>query len=253
LDHAGEYLFEQELIIIRLHLGSIANSRRDGDRAKQLGQRGLKAVARYSHSHYAWAMIVSQKQGFVWIHNPKVAGTSFRATIQRYHDWPTEFASVIFNERLGKKVDISHLRMWELPVGFPDLWALLPSLTTAVFVRDPLRRFISSCFQHYRQWDYGMDILNVPRTRQQIAIRSVMDRLTPELLRFDARYVHFTPQREFIFLDGERIIRHVIPLSDIASAYETLGIPQSESPRVVRGDCHARNRRFCPPVLRGRL
>jgi hypothetical protein len=168
-------------------------------------------------------MIVCRALGFAWFHNPKAAGTTFRRAIGRYHDWPTRFWDYAF---LGdRKVDLAHLRTWELAEIAPALWELLPQMRTVIFVRDPLRRFISACFEHHRVFA-GRQFLTWGRDKQQVAIRCIADRLTPATIRSDYRYVHFTPQREFIYLDDRLIVQHVVPVSDIAAGFDALRVPR---------------------------
>ena len=107
----------------------------------------------------------------------------------------------------------------------PELWELLPQIRTAIFVRDPLRRFISACFEHQRVFA-GKDLPTWRRDKQQVAIRSIVDRLTPATIGSDFRYVHFTPQRDFVYLDDRRIVQHVVGISDIAAGFDALGVPR---------------------------
>jgi hypothetical protein len=168
-------------------------------------------------------MIVCRAWGFAWFHNPKAAGTTFRHAIRRYHDWPTTFWG--YGSHGDRTVDLAHLRTWELAEIAPALCQLLPQMRTVIFVRDPLRRFISACFQHQLVF-VGRDFLSWGRDKQHVAIRCIADHLTPATIRSDYRYVHFAPQREFIYLDDRRIVQHIVCVSDIAAGFDALRVPR---------------------------
>jgi hypothetical protein len=168
-------------------------------------------------------MIVCRAWGFAWFHNPKAAGTTFRHAIGHYHDWPTSFWG--YASHGDRTVDLAHLRTWELAEIAPALWQLLPQMRTVIFVREPLRRFISACFQHQLVF-VGRDFLSWGRDKQHVAIRCIADHLTPATIRSDYRYVHFAPQREFIYLDDRRIVQHIVCVSDIAAGFDALRVPR---------------------------
>ena len=150
-------------------------------------------------------MIVSKRYGFAWLHNPKAAGTSFRTSIAGYHDWPTTFWNYALKK--GHIVDMAHLPLWRIRAMEPDLWKLWPDLRTLVFVRDPLRRFVSACCEHYENFDPPKDLQRAGPRRRQVRVASIMGRLTPSLARSDYRYAHFIPQRDYVFLDAERVVQ----------------------------------------------
>ena len=87
-------------------------------------------------------MLISDTQKFVFIHNPKCAGTTVRQNLMAFdsrNDFYWEFADVD-----GIKIDKAHLTQQVFRRFRPDDFALLEHYFTFGFVRNPYRRFISA-------------------------------------------------------------------------------------------------------------
>lgn len=179
-------------------------------------------------------MIVSRARGFVFVHNPKAAGTSFRSAIAPMHDHPTTFWGIAPDPYFGAPIDLAHIRAWEWAVLAPDVWADWDNYITLAFLRDPLPRFLSACAEHFRnfrpharfhRWGFLGQRLLIHRLIRSGRIQSG--------IRGDPRYVHFCPQRWFTHLGERRIVRHILPLAsdrdDFAAAFNLLGLPSAAS------------------------
>jgi hypothetical protein len=178
-------------------------------------------------------MIVSYERKFLFIHNPKAAGTAFRKAIEQHHDHHRRFWGLTVDPFLQTQVDLAHLRSWELPVVAPSVFDRLPELRSLVFVRHPGRRFISACFEYFRNFEREAEFGAQGAERQVQMIRALIDdRLSHGLVLSDARYVHFSPQKWFIFLGVRRLASHVLPLfsnhETFASAFDLLELPRTK-------------------------
>jgi hypothetical protein len=178
-------------------------------------------------------MIVSYERKFLFIHNPKAAGTSFRKAIEQHHDHHRRFWGLAVDPFLQIQLDLAHLRSWELPVVAPSVFDRLPDLRSLVFVRHPGRRFISACFEYYRNFEREAEFGAQGAERQVQMIRALIDNtLSHGLVLSDARYVHFSPQKWFIFLGVRRLASHVLPLfstnETFASAFDLLELPRTK-------------------------
>ena len=174
-------------------------------------------------------MIVCHKNKFIFIHNPKAAGTSFRNAIKKYHDHPKEFWGTAPDPFFGATVDLAHLRAWELPIVAPAVYEVMKDYTTLAFARDPEQRFISACFEHFRNFGDAA-FLDMDTPGQQQRMESLIDGdLTIEKVISDSRYVHFSPQTWYFYAGRTRQVRHILPLltdqDDFTAACTILELP----------------------------
>lgn len=139
-------------------------------------------------------MIISHKHKWIFIHNPKVAGTSVRIALTSYHDDAREFWHQGWFPAEDRVIDLAHLTA--------DIWhpILEPSYTSFGFVRHPYDRFVSGLTEVMRrhQDDFTQDLK-----------RFVMEQMTPANLRWDWRFIHLCPQHYFFFRGNKRVVDHV--------------------------------------------
>lgn len=136
-------------------------------------------------------MIYLPRQRAVFIHNPKCAGSSMVATLDRTFPERTRIWGRYYLPQQDLVRDVSHLRVEELP-------QFLPKKTHPVefifgIVRDPYTRF-ASAFRHFKTHS-GCD----PR----LTVEQFMElHVNHNTLRTDWRFVHFAPQYTFFFRWG---------------------------------------------------
>lgn len=141
-------------------------------------------------------MIISQRSKFVFIHNPKVAGTSIRTAIGDRHDWSTHFWHQGWSEEAQRVVDLAHIPYRDLP---DDVKSIISQSFTFVFVRDPMSRFWASLAEFRRQHADWEELARMP------AEGLLNHVLTPAAIRHDWRFTHFCPQHAF-FYDGRKCV-----------------------------------------------
>ncbi len=174
-------------------------------------------------------MIVSERSGFVFVHNPKCGGTVFRRAIEAEHDHPETFWHPRTTAYFGITLDYAHLRLWEVQALHPDVFDRLGRSRTMVFVRNPLDRFVSALYHHFRAYRpfVGIDAL-AGRERLSLFRRFARDELSVSRILTDYRYVHFSPQSWFCRLGTRQVVGTVIPmgagLNPMAVACDELGL-----------------------------
>ena len=174
-------------------------------------------------------MIVSFSRKFVFFHNPKCAGSSFRAVIAEHHDDPFNFWGLHFAPYFRAELDFAHLRSWELVALFPQIAEQAASGNSLIFVRNPYLRFLSA----FREYISRYHPENAIETMAPAALRALVEAFLPEIdisrILADPRFVHFSPQIWFIRNGARDLVRHVVPVGPqhgfMHHALTMLGLP----------------------------
>ncbi len=178
-------------------------------------------------------MIMCHEKEFVFFHNPKCAGMSFRETLARYHDERISFWGIFQAPYFKNHIDHSHLRLWELQAQYPAVFAAARRYNSVIFVRNPYARFLSAVNEHIKKFQPHIDL----RAMTPIARVAVVEALIEKAIHIsrittDWRFVHFSPQLWFLRLGDEVIPRHIIPIGGDAKfmteALNVLGLPRLE-------------------------
>lgn len=175
-------------------------------------------------------LIISHAKRFIFIHNPKCAGTAFREEIEAQHDHPRRFWGIEYEAYFQREVDYAHLRLWELAVLFPELMEHFQTYNSVAFVRNPFQRFLSAINEHFKQYRPDANLQELPsRARLEMAESFIRDELTLARVQADHRFVHFSPQSWFLSLGPVRQVKHIIPLRADGQfgrlGLELLGLP----------------------------
>ena len=179
-------------------------------------------------------MIISRKFKFAFIHNPKVAGTSIRHSIEKYHDYPQRFWHQAWSSEAERTVDTAHIPFPDLPA---EVKATLSSCFTFGFVRNPINRFWAGLAEFRRQHaDWPVSKLS--------ADELLLTWLTPANVRHDWRFTHFCPQHYFFYEGNKRradyIGRHESFEADWTRIQQLVGIKfdqlNNSRHRVALGD-----------------
>lgn len=150
-------------------------------------------------------MIISNSHKFVFIHNPKVAGSSIRKMLLPFNDSPIELWHQRHIPELHRVVDMSHLSADEFrTLEQRDYVQVCDEAFRFGFVRDPYARFISALREFSRQHSVSVDENH--RTDMK---EFVLNHLTPISVQYDWRFSHFRPQYHF-FYDGNRRVADYI-------------------------------------------
>lgn len=93
-------------------------------------------------------MIISHQHRFVFLHNPKAAGTSVREALARLDSYEGRFWGVRYT-RAGL-VDLAHMPAATLVSLYPELLPVLRDYTVFAFTRAPVPRFVSAFNEQLR-------------------------------------------------------------------------------------------------------
>lgn len=149
-------------------------------------------------------MLISHKHRFVFIHNPKVGGTTLNKFLTT-HSEPD-----VYHKRGlvgGVVTDLTHYRVeqWseELIRAYEDGYYFFG------VVRNPYEKFLSAMSEHTFQHSDLVEKFGKP-----------LEELLPVQLNrsvavYDWRYTHFCPQSEYFCLDGRLLDINVFRLEDI--------------------------------------
>ena len=155
-------------------------------------------------------MIVSHANRFIFIHNPKCAGSSLRERLQQYHEETEAFWGRRFVPYLGCERDFAHLRLWEMHMLFPDIFFRIPYYRSLVLVRNPYERFLSSLAEYISTYKPDFDVDRTPPAAHcRMAAEIIEHELRMETVIGDVKFVHFSPQTWYILVGQRRLVRHV--------------------------------------------
>ncbi len=137
-------------------------------------------------------MIISHAKKFVFIHNPKSAGTSIRKALQKYHDDPKEYWHHEFIPLLNRVVDLAHLDVHEISQVRPDL----KDYTFFTVVRDPVERTVSA-------YSYALSQRLIPPSNIYgiSSFSAFVEYLDLVSTQFDWKLVHFKHQYNYFRQD----------------------------------------------------
>jgi hypothetical protein len=176
-------------------------------------------------------MIVSHARKFIFFHNPKCAGTSFRDMLKPYHDDPFTFWGIFYAPYFKNHIDHTHLRLWEMQAQFPGIFQAADTYNSVIFVRNPYRRFLSAVSEHFKKFQPQIPLTGMPTDQQITVIEAFLRQvLTVAGITTNWRFIHFSPQLWFLCLGNRTIPRHIIPIEQgdgfMRRALSLLGLPE---------------------------
>ena len=155
-------------------------------------------------------MIICPTHGFVFVHIPKCAGTSVRLQLRACDP------AHIFMGRTGEHpvlgtIDYAHVPLRHLRVHFPQEYAALTQMDAFAIVRDPLARFGSALRQVLWQYEKRPMTLIPPEEVRERTLR-MLDEIAPVLDDPPHRFVFFTRQQDYVFDQGQQIVKNLVPV-----------------------------------------
>jgi hypothetical protein len=130
-------------------------------------------------------MIISKAKKFIFVHNPKVSGTTIRNQLEKYHDVDVQFWHQIFYTPEHRIIDLAHPMSSQFPYLFDKVGINPGDFTAFGFVRNPYTRFASALIEFTR------------RHSQEFAGIPIEHLLTEGNIAHDWRFIHFCPQHRF--------------------------------------------------------
>lgn len=150
-------------------------------------------------------MIFSNEHRFIFIHNPKAAGTSVRAALEHLHDFKMKFWHQMWSKAEHRVIDRAHLTAGQWAINDQDGDSTEHQFFKFGFVRNPYDRFWSAAKEFDRR--HGDHLRLTPENIELL--------LTPANIAHDWRFIHFCPQHMFFYRLGKCI-------ADFIGRYEHL-------------------------------
>ena len=166
-------------------------------------------------------MIVSDSQKFVFIHNPKCAGTSIRYCLKFYETMNSFFegAKTIENEKVG----LMHMPLWKLSSLFPNIFqSKLLGYYTFVTIRNPYTRTIAA-FNSSSEKDFLNYKTSDNLEQYKSILNSFIENLNEKEIRnYEYNVRHFVPQIDMVYLNDDKIPETVLKVEDLPGAFNNI-------------------------------
>jgi hypothetical protein len=130
-----------------------------------------------------------------------------------------KFWDVQYTEFLDLPLDHAHLRTWELQMFYPAVFELLEQTRSLCFFRNPVQRYVSAVYEHFRQFRPDTVLAALPWSDQQRIVRDFTALIDPRMSLAEMSYIHFSQQTWFTHLNGRRLVATVLPLLDGFDAF----------------------------------
>ncbi len=173
-------------------------------------------------------MIISHAHKFVFMHNPKVGGTSVRRTLEPFHDVGLRFHKNDPDpDSPTHQVDRAHIGIDEFARYFPDIWEQAQDYTIYALWRPVRARLFSSVGEYSRRFaDTDIRFLK-PQGRRDFLMQT-LDLLeakgTADGILSDYEFTHFRPQHIFLqSAEHQNLDLEVIALADIDQLFARIG------------------------------
>jgi hypothetical protein len=177
-------------------------------------------------------MIICHARQFIFFHNPKCAGTSFRDMLKPYHDDEVSFWGVFRAPYFQTAMDYTHMRLWELQANYPRLFACIDQYNTLIFVRNPYLRFLSAISEHFKKFQKQIDLEAMDEAARIGVIENFLTRhFSMSLPIAHWPYIHFSPQMWQLRLTDRILPRHIIPM-DGNPAFMREGLRALDLPEI---------------------
>jgi hypothetical protein len=150
-------------------------------------------------------MIISDEKKFIFLHNPKAAGTSVRKLlIDQYDTRQNFFWGLYKGGTLNRTIDKAHMSLADFKVLFPGDFDLLDEYFVFAFVRNPFERYVSSFFEFVR---HHRKDLNLTELSMEQIVEMLEDftraNVDANSIRYDVRFRHFIPQHQIIYCENK--------------------------------------------------
>ena len=164
-------------------------------------------------------MIVSNRFGFVFVHVPKAAGSTVREQLSDVDPEAVTLWGRKKHEVLGD-IDLAHLPLTVLRDHFPEYFQAVNDFPSYALVRDPDERFASSISQHVKVHQ-RRSVRDLSEQELRRTVERVLETLGSSGPALPAMYAHFTPQSQFVELDGEALV-HAYAVEHLSAMFEVL-------------------------------
>lgn len=161
------------------------------------------------------AVIISDRKQFVFLHNPKSAGTSIRRALLKFDDRDDFYWKHHVSRALGRKLDKAHMAADDFRQEFPADFELLGKYFVFMFVRDPYDRAVSA---YNEMAERSLGIATTPGAMARHLRRMndfLSERCTEDSIRYDFDLRFFVPQHAMCFQGGACLADYIGRFEDL--------------------------------------
>jgi len=172
-------------------------------------------------------MIISDKLGTIFIHNPKCAGTTVRLSLLPYETRANYYW--MFDEINGHKVDKAHLPLSLLKYYNPSDFSLLKEYFVFGFVRNPYQRTISAFNEIHPFFYKKMSRNEIEFDDYRLKLNAFCINITDKKIQgWEFKYRHFIKQVDMYFLNKKCHADLILKLEEIDCASKKLSFFSTE-------------------------
>jgi len=176
-------------------------------------------------------MIISESKRFVFIHNPKCAGTSVRMALMRFDTTGNFFWN---QDRLNSlPFDKAHIPLYQWRSMYPNYFQLLEEFLTFIFVRHPYDRAVSGFNEVHNKivptGEPGEDDAEYRKTLNEFISKLDRARMRKEMIR----YRHFLRQTDMVYLGHKCMVDVIMKLEEFPECLDQLAVFLPDIAKVI--------------------
>ena len=166
-------------------------------------------------------MIISESKKFIFLHNPKCAGTTVRNTLGLFDTRNNYYW--LFDEIDGKKIDKAHLTLNILRRYSPQDFLLFQEYFVFGFVRNPYDRVISAFNEGHIKLYRKFKKNEVELSEYKEKLNAFCTSLTlKNTLGWDIKYRHCIQQSKMFYLENKCYADVILKLEELDESSEKL-------------------------------
>jgi hypothetical protein len=178
-------------------------------------------------------MIISERKGFIFIHNPKCAGTSVRAALMPFDTTLNHFW--MFEKWNGTQVDKAHMPLTLFRRLYPEYYRLLDTYLSFMFVRDPYDRTVSAFNELRRGLLPSEQDLDSEKT-YSAALNRFIGNMSEAAIRQEMhKYRHFVRQTDMAYIGHKRRVDVIMKMEDLPDALSQLAVFMPDIAETIGG------------------
>lgn len=166
-------------------------------------------------------MIVSDEEEFIFIHNPKCAGTTVRDSLKVYDSHDHWFwGQTTINDR---GIDKAHMSLNILKSHFPEVFKLFESYFVFGVVRNPYKRIVSSYNElFFKEFELVTTGEVSFEDYKKDLNKFIMDISPSDIKGWKQSHRHFILQKNMFYIGNKCFADLIIKLEELNNASEVL-------------------------------
>jgi hypothetical protein len=177
-------------------------------------------------------MIISERSNFIFIHNPKCAGTSVRLALTEYDTTGGAFWAL--DDWNGRPMFNAHMPLFMFRSRYPQYFELMSTYLSFMFVRHPYERTVSAFNELHRELSAKSNDAALQHTYTTALNKFICNLKDTLLLRQPGRYRHFQRQADFAYIGTKCHADVIMRIEDWPQCLSKLGVFLPSVADVIR-------------------